>query len=613
MLRMKKKPIQFILFITILCVLTAHAQFRNSTEELKKMHDTVTVDSLRMYYAMVIGQRLLDNDVIVSLRYLNESYDLLKKGFQYSSSGKSRAYTECNILNLMAIAFNRIGDVKKGIEFRMQQVEVARASGEIELERLAFDNLASDQETQGNYAEALKFEKSALRLALKENDPYGIGLTYGNLGSIYGSLKKTDSMLYYFKASVPYLQKISGNKVALNGALGWMMNNLGDVFLDMGELDSAYHYFHLSRQYREEINHNLGKFIIYDDLAKLHLTWKNEDSAFYYVSKSIALGTANGFVQDMDKSYNLRSEVFRKMGKFREALDDYVKSIQLRDSIVNEENGKSLLRQSMQYEHKMEQLADSLEYARKEAILKEQAEKQRIRLMAAAGGLILLVSLAYSIYKGKKRSDELLLNILPRETALELKRKGRSDAKLIDDVTVLFTDFKGFTQVSEKLSPQELVAEIDACFSAFDNIVQKYKVEKIKTIGDSYMCAGGLPVPNTTHAIDVIHAALEIQQFMQQHKAKREAEGKLCFEIRIGIHSGPVVAGIVGVKKYSYDIWGDTVNTASRMESSGEPGKINISGATYNLVKSKFKCTYRGKISAKNKGEIDMYYVETVS
>ncbi|MBK8848403.1 MAG: adenylate/guanylate cyclase domain-containing protein [Bacteroidetes bacterium] len=210
----------------------------------------------------------------------------------------------------------------------------------------------------------------------------------------------------------------------------------------------------------------------------------------------------------------------------------------------------------------------------------------------------------------KERSDSLLLNILPFKTAQELKDTGKSEATLYNDVTVMFTDFENFSGIAEQLTPAELVAEIDLCFQAFDNIVEKYEIEKIKTIGDSYMAACGLPIENKLHAIAMVNAAIEIQDFIQKRKrGLANLPNKKSFDIRIGIHSGPVIAGIVGFKKFAYDIWGDTVNTASRMESSGAPGRINISGQTYELIKDYFRCEYRGKVSAKNKGEIDMYFV----
>jgi class 3 adenylate cyclase len=207
----------------------------------------------------------------------------------------------------------------------------------------------------------------------------------------------------------------------------------------------------------------------------------------------------------------------------------------------------------------------------------------------------------------KAKSDNLLLNILPEEVAEELKAKGVAEAKLFDDVTVLFTDFKGFTTVSEHLSPQQLVDELHTCFSGFDGIIGKYGIEKIKTVGDAYLAVCGLPVSDKEHAIKIVKAGIEIKDFMQKRKAQFSNK---TFDVRVGVHSGSVVAGIVGVKKFAYDIWGDTVNTAARMEQNSEPGKINISETTYNLVKDKFNCVYRGEIEAKNKGKLKMYFVE---
>ncbi len=217
----------------------------------------------------------------------------------------------------------------------------------------------------------------------------------------------------------------------------------------------------------------------------------------------------------------------------------------------------------------------------------------------------------------KARTDQLLLNILPATIAEELKSNKRVRPKYYKMVTVMFTDFKGFTTIAANMSPGEIVRELDECFMAFDQIIEKYEesvgrkcIEKIKTIGDGYMCAGGVPVGNETNPIDVVRVALAFVQYMEKRKQEKIAKNEPFFEIRIGINTGPVVAGVVGKKKFAFDIWGDAVNLASRMESSGEAGRINISGETHKYIQDKFFFTYRGRIQAKNKGEVDMYFVD---
>jgi ligand-binding sensor domain-containing protein/class 3 adenylate cyclase len=213
----------------------------------------------------------------------------------------------------------------------------------------------------------------------------------------------------------------------------------------------------------------------------------------------------------------------------------------------------------------------------------------------------------------KVRIEELLLNILPKAVSDELRDTGKATAKRFDHVTVMFTDMKGFTTMAEKMTPEQLVAELDDCFVRFDRITARYGIEKIKTIGDSYMSACGLPAPVKHHALRAVMAAIDVREEMQRWHAERDGTGKAAWVLRIGLHSGPVVAGVVGKRKFAYDIWGDTVNTASRMESSGAPGEVNISGTTYALVKDFFVCEARGQIEAKNKGKIDMYFVRRIA
>ena len=261
--------------------------------------------------------------------------------------------------------------------------------------------------------------------------------------------------------------------------------------------------------------------------------------------------------------------------------------------------------------------------------LKVEEQNNLVRLAGVTSAVLLLLAmLLYGRYRAKRRSaksleekngiieaerqrsDELLLNILPKSIAEELKTEGKARARRFEQVSVLFTDFVNFTRISEQLAPEELVEELDKCFKAFDYIIGQYPdIEKIKTIGDAYMCASGLS-DRKTMPYTIVQAALDIQDYLLEYKELRIRQGKPFFEARIGIHTGHVVAGVVGSKKFVYDIWGDTVNTASRVESNGEAGQVNISEETYKLVKYRFDCLPRGKMPAKNKGEIDMYFVK---
>ncbi|MFI5219406.1 MAG: adenylate/guanylate cyclase domain-containing protein [Bacteroidia bacterium] len=489
-----------------------------------------------------------------------------------------------------------------------------------------------------NQPKALEYELKALDMFEELHDSIGMAVMYGNIANVYYSMKNKEKVVEYNFKALNLYKKLKNPEGTVR-----VTGNIANFYAIEGDFSKAMvYYFDALRKEtalgnKNGVTRNMGNIgETYLDIAR-NEPGKIKPDSLIPAGKIANLNKALQFLKTTisnarelkQTEYYLAfgevlSEAYKLSGNTKDAFSAYKEYIAVRDSVYDMEKMNQAARKQMDYEYGKRE--DSITYVKRLTDVKLAEEKKmrnREKIFYTSGLVLVLVFSGFMfnrwritqrqkkiIENEKKRSDELLLNILPEEVAEELKAKGSADAKQFDDVTVMFTDFKGFTQISEKLSPAELVAEIHTCFKAFDNIISKHNIEKIKTIGDSYMCAGGLPVANKTNSIDVVNAAIEIQQFMQQHLQQRKNEGKEPFEIRIGIHTGPVVAGIVGVKKFAYDIWGDTVNIASRMESSGEAGKVNISGSTYQMVKNKFNCIHRGKIQAKNKGEVDMYFVE---
>ena len=308
---------------------------------------------------------------------------------------------------------------------------------------------------------------------------------------------------------------------------------------------------------------------------------------------------------------HMKASVYEKIGMEYYFLKEY-------DSATNYFSEASDIYESMGNAYgtgRVKQMSQQIELNKSEA-------KEKLLAQSATGvaAIMLIIAVVVMFMRHKKqkatnalllhekeKSEALLLNILPAHVAHQLKEKGMLFAEQFDSVTVIFTDFVGFTRVAERFSPKQLVGELHGCFKAFDDALEKYNIEKIKTVGDAYLAVAGLGSGSKNHAADAVAFALYMQRFMHRRKSQL---GDATFNMRIGVHTGGVVAGIVGVKKYAYDIWGDAVNTAARMEQNCEQGRINISEATYELVKDKFTCEYRGEITAKGKGQLKMYYVE---
>ena len=330
--------------------------------------------------------------------------------------------------------------------------------------------------------------------------------------------------------------------------------------------------------------------------------------------------------QQQETLLSEKERVEQEITAREETLDSISREKALVEEVARakEREVKSLTRAQVEQEAVLNAQKAAVAEAKLE-IERNANERKQLLIIAGGGGVLalLLFVLFLSTRRAKrslqeknnqldterKRSDELLLNILPQSIAEELKQNGKAKARKYQEVTVLFSDFKNFTRIAETLTPEELVEELDTCFKAFDFIISQYPdIEKIKTIGDAYMCASGLAGRRQMPG-NIIRAALEMQQFLEDHKSDNIRRGKPYFEARIGLHTGPAVAGVVGVRKFAYDIWGDTVNTASRVEASSQPGKVSISESTWRLIQYNFDCQYLGKVEAKNKGQMDIYSV----
>lgn len=432
--------------------------------------------------------------------------------------------------------------------------------------------------------------------------------------------------------AIPYYMRSLAIREALDDQSGMaaLYNNLADAYKHLKQFDKGLHYLDESRRIRTELDDQPGLMETFNTYGDLLFGQRKFKESLQYVDKYYRIADHIKDEKYIQKAYKDFAKIYAALGDYKKAYQYRVQYDELRYARLDENRARDFERKEVQFSEGRRQR--EIERQQHQIQLRDaDLARSRAISFALVGGAILLILLAglllnrnrlrarvnrelaaknETIERERARADDLLKNILPEKTAEELKLHNTVQPVRYDSVTVLFTDFKGFTTIAELVSPEALIAELDECFRLFDAIMLKFGLEKIKTIGDSYMCAGGLPVVNDTHAVDMVNAAIEMQRGLQGMMLRKRAAGKPEFEMRIGINTGPVVAGIVGSHKFAYDIWGDTVNTAARLEQGSASHKINISEATYQLVRHQFDCTYRGKLAAKNKGEIDMYFVE---
>ncbi|WP_149275790.1 adenylate/guanylate cyclase domain-containing protein [Pareuzebyella sediminis] len=503
------------------------------------------------------------------------------------------------------------GDIIKALQSYFQGVDIAIRKKRNRDLGLLYSTIADVYSVMENRKNTVLYYKKAIAILKDENDSLNYASTLANLGDEYNlNFSKPDSALLLFEQSGAIFKALNNPS-----GLAYNLGNVGLAYAQKGNFVQAENNISKAIEKLSELGDFYPICVYLTYMSDIYANKKDYTSAFHYAERSLALAEQYG-LKDQIGDANLKlSELYDIMDNPAESLAHYKEYVSYKDSVRN-----------IASVQQMANLRTDFEIAQKQVevdLLNQEKKTQQVIAIAMTVGLAMIALLAFGLYrryrfirstkmiieKEKERSEKLLLNILPEETAVELKANGKVKAKRFESVTILFTDFKGFTAFAENLSPEQLVESVDYYFSKFDEIMEKHGLEKIKTVGDAYMCAGGLPFILNDHAVKMVRAAFEIVDFVE-HSKRINSQELTNFDIRVGINSGPVVAGVVGTKKFAYDIWGDSVNVASRMESSSEPGRINISADTYELVKHEFKCTHRGEIYVRNKGMMKMYFVE---
>lgn len=575
-------------------------------------------------YCEMANDRLGQAVVMGSIGTIHQIQDDYVSAFKYQSEclkifqELGNAYNISAALNNIGVLFYDKGVYDKALEYFSRSLKYA--DDENPLLGLSIINIGSIYSDMGDHEKAIQNFKKGLESSQKTNDQLLKARCLSFIGGEYRFLKQYDSALTYLNESLEISERLNNYR-----ASGIALSKIGQLYLELKAYPKAIDAFEKSIQMHKADGDGSSMVMSMIPLGKSHYEQEDYAHAISVCKSALEEAEKLQLVAEQKLACSCLYKVYKNIGNSPKALEYHEQMLVLQDSSKILEMDKKL--QKMEFAKQI--MKDSLLQVEKdlEVEMAHQAEvrkKDRNRNLAIGAGVFFLALSGgfYSrwryvkkskelIEKEKDRSENLLLNILPSEIAEELKLKGKVDAQDFDLVSVLFTDFKGFTTRSEKMSARELVQEINHCFRAFDHICEKYDIEKIKTIGDAYMAGGGLPVPTRDSVKNTVLAALEMQSFIRERINDKNSQNQESFEMRVGIHTGPVVAGIVGVKKFQYDIWGDTVNTAARMESSGEVGKVNISESTYNLIKDDPQFTFvsRGKVNAKGKGEIEMFFV----
>ncbi|MBT8220478.1 MAG: tetratricopeptide repeat protein [Bacteroidia bacterium] len=638
--RILRSNAQAIMYIILIIGFSPALSAQDSLQQILK---TNIPDSTRIDVLDNLFQVYISKDLDSSIYYAEEAIRLSRSTKDETRLGY--------MLKNMGIAYYYKGDFVRVLDYWMESLSTFQKIGHLKGESNLLGNIGAVYNSTGDYPKAIDYHLRCLRIAELNNDDFRRATALQNIGAVYSNMEEYEESAKYYNQAMELCASIDYEK-----CIGIVTMNLSEVYRSQNDIDKAEESIKKSK----EIFTKLGDPSLPEAMiASAHLDVKLEkfDQAILEAKSAYELAKGNDSKVFMQRALVTLGQGYNGIQEYQEAKSTFQEATQLGENVgvnldlqqayeglrdayaglyryeevvkvqdrlldINKEvydNDKNKNISNLQLSFNLEKKESEISLLNAEV---SRANLQRNLFLATAGFLLLLAGGAIYQYifvrrtnkiitEERNKADRLLLNILPEETAKELKLKGSVLPKKYDYATVLFTDFVGFTSEAANLDPEDLVHSVDYYFRHFDQIIERNNLEKIKTIGDAYMCVGGLPEENSTNAIDAIKAAQEMLEFVNE-TGNNPPEGIKPFKIRIGINSGPLVAGVVGTRKFQFDIWGDTVNVASRMETNCEPNQINVSENVFDILKDNVPFIFRGEIDVKNRGLMKMYYLDDV-
>ncbi|MDW8220510.1 MAG: adenylate/guanylate cyclase domain-containing protein [Bacteroidota bacterium] len=573
-------------------------------------------DTARINLLVDLSRELWSGNLIDSRHYATEALTHAQRiGY-----AKGRA----NALNAIAVTYYYQGWYEIALHYHTQALEARRVLNDSIGIGHSMNNIALIYMGQRKYDAALPYLYEALRIYHHNNLRNSVAVAYNNIGTVFRHLGKLDSSIVMHKAAINTLQGTPSH-----AGMALSFNSLAAALEDAGKLGDALQYYHEGFRLYQTAQHQKGMLNSEYGKASVLLKLKRYSEALEHIHRAITMAEFLQARPDMRDCYLLLSTIEETIGNIAGALYYYKRYAQLKDSLITEE----IIAKAAEFNARY----DAERKAQQIKLLTSQREREQMErhlLLIVAGVSLLAIVMVYWRYRTKRHSElalrqanvalqeknnllsqarataeSLLLNIYPHTIAERIQAGEHRIAEQFHDVTVLFADLVNFTGLAAYLSPNELVSMLDDIFSTFDALVERYHLEKIKTIGDAYMVVCGVPEPHPQHCLNVALCALDMLHVIECYQPYPDVQRFSPLQIRIGMHTGSVVAGVIGKKKFSYDLWGDTVNIASRLESHGQPGAIHCSEQVYEILSDSCIFEKRGLITLKGNITINTYFL----